>query len=196
MASFVILNSVVVIVILAFDMYRHQFQSLHFSSVLLAITMNAIINLILLGKLTFISVFTVLMYCIWTVLQYYLNHHYQPFAIKQQKFLTGIVTIMISIALVVVDQTADQSYYMSVPYLAPAIFAFGAILLFSSTFNSEWYQRLYRKLKIKQPLWIGTTLILIAFIVMVALTPFWYIFVLLYAGLWILLYIEKLFILN
>ncbi|KIX91702.1 hypothetical protein TP70_01130 [Staphylococcus microti] len=193
MAAFVIINSIVVVVILAFDMYRHQFQSLHFSSVLLAITTNAFINLMLLGKLTFISVFTLLMYCIWTVLQYYLNYHYQPFTIKNYKFLTGIVTIMLSIALVVVDQTADQSYYMSVPYLSPAIFAFGAILLFSSTFDSDWYRRLYRKLKIKQPLWVGTSLIIIAFIVMVALTPFWYLFVLVYGGLWVLLFIEKIF---
>ncbi|UXR78718.1 MULTISPECIES: hypothetical protein [unclassified Staphylococcus] len=102
---------------------------------------------------------------------------------------------MISISLVVVDQTADQSFYMSVPYLAPAIFAFGAILLFSSTFNSAWFHQLYRRLKIKQPLWIGTLLILIAMIVIVALTPFWYIFILLYGGFAFILYAEKLFIL-
>lgn len=195
MAAFVTINSIVVIAILVFDLYRHQFQSLHFSSVLLAITINGFINLILLGKLNFISIFTVLMYCIWTVLQYYLNHYYHPFALTQQKFLTGILTIMISISLVVVDQTADQSFYMSVPYLAPAIFTFGAILLFSSTFNSGWFQQLYRRLKIKQPLLIGTLLILIAMIVIVALTPFWYIFILLYGGLAVILYVEKLFIL-
>ncbi|MCS4486433.1 hypothetical protein [Staphylococcus americanisciuri] len=196
MASFVIINSIVAIVILTFDMYRHRFQSLNLSSVLLVITTNGFINLILLGKLMFISIFTVLMYCIWTILQYYLNHHFQPFMIRQQKFLTVILTIMLSISLVVVDQTADQSYYMSVPYLAPAIFAVGAILLFSSTFDSDWFQGLYNRLKIKYPLWVGTSLVMLSFIIMVALTPLWYLFVFLYGGFWILLFIEKIFILN
>ncbi|UXR69953.1 hypothetical protein MUA26_02065 [Staphylococcus sp. IVB6246] len=196
MVTFVILNAIVVIAVLAIDLYRHQFQTLYFSSVLLAITINGFINLILLSKLNFIAVFTVLMYCIWTILQYYLNHHYYSFCITQQKFLTGILTIMISISLVVVDQTGDQSFYMSVPYLAPAIFAFGAIILFSSTFNSEWFQQLYYRLKIKQPLWIGTLFILIAMVIIVSLTPFWYLFILLYTGLGIILYVEKYFFIK
>ncbi|QLK85489.1 hypothetical protein [Staphylococcus sp. 17KM0847] len=196
MALFVILNIIVVITVLSVDLYRHQYAAIRFSSVLLTLTINGWINLILLSKLSFISIFTLLMYCIWTGLQYYLDHYFYHFEVRQQKFLIIILTIMLSIALVVCFQTSDQSYYMSVPYLGPAAFALGAILLFSSTFQSVRYQRSLQRFKIKNPLWIGTLLIILALILMVVLTPFWYLFLLLYGAFITILYFEKLFILK
>lgn len=196
MALFVILNIIIVIVTLLIDLYRHQFHSISFSSVLLAITLNSIFNQILLSKLTFISIFTMLMYCIWLLIQMLLDRYYQPFLIQNQKFFSSIVTIMMSISLVIIYQTGDQSYYMSVPYLAPAIFLLGCIALCSNMIGLPLLTNLYKKLKVRHTLWIGTMIIILSFIVITLLTPFWYVILVVNLLFLTNLLLEKIFILK
>ena len=64
------------------------------------------------------------------ILQIYLNHKLYPFLIKEQKFIATIFAIVISLAQFITDISSEQSVYMSLPYLAPAIFIIGAVLLF------------------------------------------------------------------
>lgn len=196
MALFVILNIMIVAIVLLIDMHRHQYQSIRFSTVLLAITLNSLINPILLNQLNFITMATFLMYFIWFVLQIDLERTVRPFYIKNQKFFTSIIAVMISILFVVMAQTAEQSIYMSVPYLAPAIFLFGAILQFSSTLKSPRFETFFQKLKIKNPLWIGACLIVLSMVLMMLLTPFWYLFIIAHACLIVVFMLEKLFILT
>ncbi|ARJ51242.1 hypothetical protein [Staphylococcus lutrae] len=196
MALFVILNIIIVVGVLLIDMHRHQYQYIRLSTVLFAITLNGLINPILLNQISFITMATFLMYLIWYVLQIELERTVRRFNIKNQKFFTMIIAIMISILFVVMAQTADQSYYMSVPYLAPAIFLFGAILQFSCTLQSTRFNAFYRKLKIKQPLWIGACLIVLSMVLMMLLTPFWYLFLIVHLNFFTLFVVEKLFILR
>lgn len=74
------------------------------------------------------------------------------------------------------DISSDQSVYMSIPYLSPAIFLIGAIILFTGTFKSTERNRLPLFKRIQAPIMIGTIIIALSFVVMMMLTPFWYIF--------------------
>lgn len=193
MALFVILNIFVVLVALFIDLYRHQFRYIRFSTMLLAIALNSIFNQILLNKVTFISIFTMLMYCVWTILQYLLDRYYQPFHIHQQKFFSSILTMIVSISIVIIYQTGDQSYYMSLPYLAPAIFLIGAIVLSSGMVGLPYLQSFLKRLKINNSVLIGTISIILSFVIMTILTPFWYIILIVNLGFIIYLLWEKLF---
>ena len=54
--------------------------------------------------------------------------------------------IVISLAQFITDISSEQSVYMSLPYLAPAIFIIGAVLLFVGTFKlSEIEHLLFAK---------------------------------------------------
>ncbi|MBI5974022.1 hypothetical protein [Staphylococcus canis] len=194
MALFVILNIIVVLVTLFIDMNRHRFQYISFSAILLAITVNSVFNQILLNKITFISIFTMLMYMIWFILQQLLDRHYGTFFIHQQKFIAIVLTTMLSISLVVIYHTGDQSYYMSLPYLAPAIFVLGAIILCSQMIGLPYLKTIFKKFKIRQPLLLGVFIIIFSFILMVILTPFWYIILVVNLSFFAELYLEKIFI--
>ncbi|WP_086428303.1 hypothetical protein [Staphylococcus cornubiensis] len=196
MALFVILNIVIVVGVFLIDMYRHQYQYVRLSALLFAITLNSLLNPILLDQLNFITLSTFLMYLTWFILQIYLDRTVRIFKIQNQKFFTGIITMIISILFVVMAQTADQSIYMSVPYLAPAIFLFGAILQFSSVLHSPRFESLYRHLKIKNPLLIGACFIILSMMLMMLLTPFWYLYLIIYACLFLIFLLEKIFILE
>ena len=69
---------------------------------------------------------------------------------------------------------------MSIPYLAPAIALIGAIFLFYSTFQPE--EQMHFKLinKIKRPILIGNLMLIMSFILMTLLTPYWYAFLIIY----------------
>ena len=193
MVLFVILNIVVVLIVLAFDLHQNHYQSFRFSSVLLAIAMNSFINQILLSKITFISLAAMFMFIVWTILHFYLDHHYSPYKVHQQKFLMTIFTFMVSIGLIITYQTGDQSYYMSVPFVAPTIFIFGGILFFSSTFHSPRYQSFYQKIKVRRPVWVGTLFMLIGITTLSTLTPLWYIIIFIYFGFFVVINLEKLY---
>lgn len=196
MALFVILNIIIVVGVFLIDMYRHQYQYVRLSAFLFAITVNSLLNPILLNQLNFITMSSFLMYLTWFILQMYLDHHGHTFKIQNQKFFTGIIAMMISILFVVMTQTADQTIYMSVPYLAPAIFLFGAILQFSSVLHSPRFETFYRRLKMKNPLFIGACFIVASMILMMLLTPFWYLYLIIYACLILVFLFEQIFILE
>ena len=74
--------------------------------------------------------------------------------IKEQKFIATIFAIVISLAQFITDISSEQSVYMSLPYLAPAIFIIGAVLLFVGTFKLSEIEHLslLRKVKDLSPL--------------------------------------------
>ncbi len=55
MIIYVLINIAVVLGVLGLDLYKHQFKQLKFSSVLIAITINALINAIVIDKFNFIT---------------------------------------------------------------------------------------------------------------------------------------------
>ena len=56
MIIYVLINIAVVLGVLGLDLYKHQFkQNFKFSSVLIAITINALINAIVIDKFNFIT---------------------------------------------------------------------------------------------------------------------------------------------
>ncbi|WP_198644796.1 hypothetical protein [Staphylococcus chromogenes] len=187
------MNIVVIFIVLAFDLHKNHYQSFRFSSVLLAIAINSVINQILLSKITFISLAAMFMFIVWTILHFYLDHQVSPYKVHQQKFLMTIFTIMVSIGLIITYQTGDQSYYMSVPFAAPTIFIFGGILFFSSTFHSPRYESFYQKIKVRHPVWEGTLFMLIGLVTLSILTPLWYIIVIIYFGFFVVINLEKLY---
>ncbi|NHM75252.1 hypothetical protein G8Y85_07530 [Staphylococcus sp. 11007852] len=193
MVLFVILNIVVVGIILMFDLYKNQFQSFRFSSALLAIAINSFLNQILLGKVTFISLAAMFMYIAWTIIHFYVDRQETPFKVYKQKFLLAIFTIMVSMTLLITYQTGDESYYMSVPFAAPTIFIFGGILFFSSSFHSPYFQNFYKKIKVKNPLWIGTFFMILGLTVLSLLTPQWYVILTIHFCFFVLITLEKLY---
>jgi len=70
---------------------------------------------------------------------------------------------------------------MSIPYLSPTIFIIGAILLFVGTFKIDEVERLSLFRKIKRPMTTGTIIIILSLISTMILTPFWYVFLIIYS---------------
>ena len=80
---------------------------------------------------------------------------------------------------------------MSIPYLSPAIFLIGAILLFYSTFQPQEQAQIKLLSVIKHPITLGHLIIILSLILMTLLTPYWYAFIIVY-----LLFILYLFWVN
>ncbi|PTI79588.1 hypothetical protein BU064_04800 [Staphylococcus succinus] len=174
----IIINIAAVLIILGIDLYRQNYKQLKFSSILIALTINAIINLFLIGKFDYIALYTCFQFILWTILQLYINYKIQTHVITQQKFIAMILTIISSTSLILTYNTSHDSYYMSIPYLAPAIFMIGAIILFYSTFKPQEKEKIKILTRIKRPVLTGHLLIVISCIVMTLLTPYWYAFLL------------------
>lgn len=176
----IIINIIATVVILGIDLYRQNFKQLKYSSVLIALTINGLINLLIVGEYDYISFFTILLFLAWTLLQLYINRVVDVFVIKEQKFIAVVLTIILSTSTILTYSTSHDSYYMSIPYLAPAIALIGAIFLFYSTFQSE--EQMHFKLinKIKRPILIGNLMLIMSFILMTLLTPYWYAFLIIY----------------
>ncbi|MGO3050659.1 hypothetical protein CD110_04315 [Staphylococcus casei] len=174
----IIINIAAVLIILGIDLYRQNYKQLKFSSILIALTINAIINLFLIGKFDYIALYTCFQFILWTILQLYINYKIQTHVITQQKFIAMILTIILSTSLILTYNTSHDSYYMSIPYLAPAIFMIGAIILFYSTFKPQEKEKIKILTRIKRPVLTGHLLIVISCIVMTLLTPYWYAFLL------------------
>lgn len=180
MIIFILINIAVVMLIIGLDLYRHHFKQLKFSSILLAISINSVIDIFVIDKFNFITLFTIILFTVWAILQIYLDIKLYPFIITEQKFIGAIFAILISIAQFITDSSSTQSVYMSIPYLSPAIFILGAILVFIGTFNIAEVERLSLLRKIKRPITTGSIIIILSLILMMILTPFWYVFVIIY----------------
>lgn len=174
----IIINIAAVLIVFGIDLYRQNYKQLKFSSILIALTINAIINLFLIGTFDYIALYTCFQFILWTILQLYINYKIQTHVITQQKFIAMILTIILSTSLILTYNTSHDSYYMSIPYLAPAIFMIGAIILFYSTFKPQEKEKIKILTRIKRPVLTGHLLIIISCIVMTLLTPYWYAFLL------------------
>ena len=159
MIIYILINIAIVLLILGIDLYRHRFRQLKFSSILLSILINSVIDIFAINQFNFITMFTVTLFMIWTLLQIYLNFKLYPFT----------------------DKSSTQSVYMSIPYLSPTIFIIGAILLFVGTFKIDEVERLSLFRKIKRPMTTGTIIIILSLISTMILTPFWYVFLIIYS---------------
>lgn len=181
MIIYVFINIAITICVLGFDLYRHHFKQLTFNSVLLSIVINAIINSVVIEKFNFITFASIIFFLSWTILQYYLNRKHIYLMISEYKSLAFIFAIMISCSLFITFESSDQSVYMSIPYLAPAIFIIGLSIDFISTFSKNEMNHLKFLSKLQNPIMIGHTIIIISIILLTLLTSFWYIFIIIYA---------------
>ncbi|HCY6220984.1 TPA: hypothetical protein O1101_001637 [Staphylococcus aureus] len=179
MIVYILINIAIVVLITGFNLYRHQMQHLSLSAMLLSITINAFINTFIIDKYNFITLCTITMFIIWTILQFYIDKKLKPVYITGQKFIAIILTIVVSLTQRVTDFSSTQSIYMSIPFLAPAIFIIGGIMLFISTFNSL-DESAENNNKIKKLMIKGLIIINISFIVMMVLTPYWYLYLIVY----------------
>ncbi|MEB7457146.1 hypothetical protein [Staphylococcus aureus] len=179
MILYILINIAIVVLITGFNLYRHQMQHLSLSAMLLSITINAFINTFIIDKYNFITLCTITMFIIWTILQFYIDKKLKPVHITDQKFIAIILTIVVSLTQRVTDFSSTQSIYMSIPFLAPAIFIIGGIMLFISTFNSL-DETAENNNKIKKLMIKGLIIINISFIVMMVLTPYWYLYLIVY----------------
>ncbi|HHM2691396.1 TPA: hypothetical protein ACROH9_001424 [Staphylococcus aureus] len=179
MIVYILINIAIVVLITGFILYRHQMQHLSLSAMLLSITINAFINTFIIDKYNFITLCTITMFIIWTILQFYIDKKLKPVYITDQKFIAIILTIVVSLTQRVTDFSSTQSIYMSIPFLAPAIFIIGGIMLFISTFNSL-DETAENNNKIKKLMIKGLIIINISFIVMMVLTPYWYLYLIVY----------------
>lgn len=179
MILYILINIAIVVLITGFNLYRHQMQHLSLSAMLLSITINAFINTFIIDKYNFITLCTITMFIIWTILQFHIDKKLKPVYITDQKFIAIILTIVVSLTQRVTDFSSTQSIYMSIPFLAPAIFIIGGIMLFISTFNSL-DEIAENNNKIKKLMIKGLIIINISFIVMMVLTPYWYLYLIVY----------------
>ncbi|HII1048078.1 TPA: hypothetical protein ACYYVR_000404 [Staphylococcus aureus] len=179
MILYILINIAIVVLITGFNLYRHQMQHLSLSAMLLSITINAFINTFIIDKYNFITLCTITMFIIWTILQFYIDKKLKPVYITDQKFIAIILTIVVSLTQRVTDFSSTQSIYMSIPFLAPAIFIIGGIMLFISTLNSL-DETAENNNKIKKLMIKGLIIINISFIVMMVLTPYWYLYLIVY----------------
>jgi hypothetical protein len=69
---------------------------------------------------------------------------------------------------------------MSVPYLAPTVFMFGAIIVFYTTFSPSEKEKFGFIHRIKHPILVGQILMIIATTLMTLLTPYWYMFIIIH----------------
>ncbi|HCX2540958.1 TPA: hypothetical protein OZF99_001208 [Staphylococcus aureus] len=179
MIVYILINIAIVVLITGFNLYRHQMQHLSLSAMLLSITINAFINTFIIDKYNFITLCTITMFIIWTILQFYIDKKLKPVYITDQIFIAIILTIVVSLTQRVTDFSSTQSIYMSIPFLAPAIFIIGGIMLFISTFNNL-DETAENNNKIKKLMIKGLIIINISFIVMMVLTPYWYLYLIVY----------------
>ncbi|NGC81246.1 hypothetical protein G0Y14_11355 [Staphylococcus aureus] len=179
MIVYILINIAIVVLITGFNLYRHQMQHLSLSAMLLSITINAFINTFIIDKYNFITLCTITMFIIWTILQFYIDKKLKPVYITDQKFIAIILTIVVSLTQRVTDFSSTQSIYMSIPFLAPAIFIIGGIMLFISTFNNL-DETAENNNKINKLMIKGLIIINISFIVMMVLTPYWYLYLIVY----------------
>lgn len=176
----IIINIIVTVLILSYDLYRQNFKQLKYSSILIAITVNGLINLFISGEYDFITFTFILSLIIWTLLQLYINNKVRVLFIEDQKFIAAVLTIILSTSTILAYDTSHDSYYMSVPYLAPTISLIGAIFLFYSTFKPTEKAQFHFIKRVKNPILVGHILYILSFAVMMLLTPYWYAFILIY----------------
>ena len=104
-------------------------NEIKFSSVLIAITINALINAIVIDKFNFITLCSIAFYMLVGT-SILLESSTLYTCIYEYKSIALIFSIIISCSLFITYGSSDQSIYMSVPYLAPTIFLIGASAIF------------------------------------------------------------------
>lgn len=182
MLIYIIINIAIISASILIDMYLQSNNQVKLSTILIAVSINSVINLIVIGKFDFISHAMVAFILIWTLLALLTDRKFKPITFKTQKFMAFIVFTLLSLSLFIVFNTSEKSYYMSVPYLAPVFFIIGASFIFLTIFQSSedtTFRSYFMKSKPKS-LTIGTLLIIISFLVMNLLTPFWYVYLIIY----------------
>lgn len=183
MLIYIIINIAIISASILIDMYLHANNQVKLSTILIAVSINSMINLVIIGNYDFISYAMVAFILIWTLLALLTDRKFKPVVFKTQKFTAFIVFTLVSLSLFIVFYTSEKSYYMSVPYLAPVFFLVGASFIFLTIFQSSEdisFRSNFFKNKPKS-LTIGTLLIIISFLIMNLLTPLWYIYLIIYS---------------
>lgn len=180
MLIYIIINILIIISTIVIDMWLHTFRQLRLSTLLIALTINSVINIWVIGKYDFISFSIIAFILIWTVLALLTDWNLHPIVFETQKFAAFIIFTLMSVSFFIIFNTSEDSYYMSIPYLSPVFFLMGASLLFLSIFQNSDAEKNNSSKKLRNKLTIGTILIVLSFMVMTLLTPFWYIFVVIY----------------
>ncbi|AYU54534.1 hypothetical protein [Staphylococcus debuckii] len=181
MLVYIIINISIILLAIGVDMWLHTPRQLRLSTLLVALAINSVVNIYIIGKYDFISYSLVTFMIIWAGLALLADWKLRPIVFETQKFVAFIVFTLMSISFFIIFKTSEDSYYMSIPYLSPAFFLIGASLLFLSTFqNSDEKGNHQSSKKLRRQLTLGTILIVLSFMIMTLLTPFWYIFVIIY----------------
>ncbi|MCU5745796.1 hypothetical protein N9R04_03545 [Staphylococcus sp. SQ8-PEA] len=172
----IIVDIVAVTIIVVLGLYQRNFKHFHFTTMLTAMTITSIINLIIIQKYDYISIYSVIMLILWTGLQLIVEHHNGSVRCSNQKYSAIVLTYILSLSTILTFNISNESYYMSTPYLAPAIFLIGAIILFVSTFKQKDRNKVKPIHKLSYPVTVGEIIIILSFTTMTILTPLWYIF--------------------
>ena len=175
MIIYILINIAIVLLILGFDLYRHRFRQLKFSSILLSVLINSMIDIFAINQFNFITMFTVTLFMIWTLLQIYLNFKLYPFVISDQKFIAIILAIVISLLQFITDKSHTIGVHVHPIFITHDIYNRGDFT-FVGTFKIDEVERLSLFRKIKRPMTTGTIIIILSLISTMILTPFWYVF--------------------
>lgn len=183
MLIYILVNITIILSSIAIDMLFNTIHQFRLSSILIALTINSVVDIIALEKYNFITYAIVTFISIWTILALLTDWKLKPIVFRTQKFVAFIVFTLISLSLFVINSTSESSYYMSVPYLSPVFFLIGASMIFLAIFNQTdpFNQQPKLPIKIQLHLMIGTILIALSIMVMMLLTPFWYIFIIIFS---------------
>ena len=122
----IIVDIVAVFIIVFADLYRQHYKKLSFNTIIISMAVTGLIN--------FITITTVAMLLIWAVLQFYVDRKNGHALIHTQRFIAIIFAFVMSLSTLLIYKMSEASYYMSLPYLAPAVFLIGGGVFFVSTF--------------------------------------------------------------
>ncbi|WP_114603843.1 hypothetical protein [Staphylococcus sp. EZ-P03] len=183
MLIYIVINIVMILASIFIDMFFNSIHQVRLSSILIAVTLNSITNMIIIGKYDFITYSIVAFISIWTLLALLTDWKLKPIIFETQKFIAFVVFTIMSLSMLIIFNTSEKSYYMSIPYLSPVFFLFGASLIFLAVFHNTDQQHHPKHFwnDIAKSLTIGTVLIILSFLVITLLTPFWYIFLIVYS---------------
>ena len=161
MIIYILINIAIVLLILGIDLYRHRFRQLKFSSILLSILINSVIDIFAINQFNFITMFTVTLFMIWTLLQIYLNFKLYPFVISDQKFIAIILAIVISLLQFITDKSRHTIGVYVHPIFITDIYN-RCDFTFVGTFKIDEVERLSLFRKIKRPMTTGTIIIILS----------------------------------
>ncbi|CAM3010787.1 hypothetical protein [Staphylococcus argensis] len=171
----IIVDIVAVFIIVFADLYRQHYKKLNFNTIIISMAVTGLINLLFINKYNFITITTVAMLLIWAILQFYVDRKNGHALIHTQRFIAIIFAFVMSLSTLLIYKMSEASYYMSLPYLAPAVFLIGGIVLFVSTFQYSERKKVKPIHQLSYPMTVGEIIMVLSFAVMTILTPFWYV---------------------